>query len=992
MTDPDTQAGIRIAGPGPVLPVPTATYRLQFHAAFTFDDATAIVAYLDALGISHCYASSYLAAVPGSTHGYDVADPTRLNPEIGTDETYRRWVSALRAHGMGHIIDLVPNHMGIAKSANPWWQEVLENGPSSLYARVFDIDWHPLKVELENKVLLPILGDSYGVVLERQEVVLRYQAGVFSLHYFETTLPVAPGSYARILETDVDALVEALGAESSEAAEYLSILTAIRRLPSRADLRPASRIERAREKEVIKRRLATLTRDCAAVRAHVERAVELFNGTKGDKRSFDRLDELLSGQAYRLAHWRVAAEEINYRRFFDINELAAIRTEDPEVFRHVHALVFELLKYELVDGFRIDHVDGLYDPGDYLARLQDRAHEARPDLFGPGRPLFVVVEKILALDEELPDWRTHGTSGYDFLIQLNGLFVDGRNEKAFNAVWENFTRLKTAFREIAYRSKQLVLRLSMASELNVLAHQLNRFSERSRYYRDFTLNSLTQAMREIIACFPVYRTYVNEREQVRRRDRQYIEFAVAEAKRRNPGRPRAVFDFVRDLLLKQADYIPEEEREEHLRFVGKFQQVTSPVTAKGIEDTALYNYNRLVSLNEVGGEPDHFGIAPDALHDWLRSRAAKWPHALSATSTHDTKRSEDVRARLNALSELPGAWKQAAGRWARANRRGRTTIDDQSYPSRNEEYLLYQTLVGSWPLDPMDAEGERIYRERIVSYMQKAMREAKIVTSWLNPSERHEQAMKEFIEAILDVGNTAFRDDFIEFQARIARYGIYNSLAQVAVKVGAPGVPDFYQGTELWDFSLVDPDNRRPVDYARRAALLEELTPAVRREGGLRPLFERLAASPTQDRLKLAVTHGLLDFRRAHADIFQHGDYEPLAFEGVRREHAFGFARRHGGHRVLVIVPRLIAGLIPDANVPPLGEKVWGDTIVRLPERAASIREVAEAADSDGGGSPDSRASFRNALTGERTTADAHALRLADIFAVAPVAMLHSSS
>ena len=976
--------------------IPTATYRLQFHAGFTFDDATAIVEYLNGLGISHCYASSYLAAVPGSTHGYDVADPTRLNPEIGSDESFRQWVAALRAHGMGHIIDLVPNHMGIAKSANPWWQEVLENGPSSLYARVFDVDWHPLKVELENKVLLPILGDSYGAVLERQEIMLRYDGGVFSLHYYETTLPVAPGSYARILETDVDALVNALGEESIEAAEYLSILTAIRRLPSRGDLKPASRIERAREKEVIKRRLATLTRDCAPVREHVDRTVTLFNGTRGHKHSFDRLDDLLGAQAYRLAHWRVAAEEINYRRFFDINELAAIRMEDPEVFRHVHALAFELLKYELVDGFRIDHVDGLYDPGDYLARLQDRAREARPDLFGPDQPLFVVVEKILAVDEELPDWRMHGTSGYDFLIQLNGLFVDRRNEKAFNAVWENFSRLKTPFREIAYRSKQLILRLSMASELNVLAHQLNRFSERSRYYRDFTLNSLTQAIREIIACFPVYRTYVNEREDVRRRDREYIAYAVAEAKRRNPGRPRAVFDFVRDLLLKQADYIPEGEREEHLRFVGKFQQVTSPVTAKGIEDTALYNYNRLVSLNEVGGEPDHFGITPEELHEWLGSRAARWPHALSATSTHDTKRSEDVRARLNALSELPGAWKQAIARWARANRRGRTTIDGQSYPTRNEEYLLYQTLVGSWPLEPMDADQARVYCERIVNYMQKATREAKVVTSWLNPSERHEQAMKEFIQAILDPENSPFLEDFVEFQKRIACYGIYNSLAQVAIKIGAPGVPDFYQGTELWDFSLVDPDNRRPVDYRRRATLLGELKAAAAEDGGTLRLFQRFAASPTDDRFKLAVTHRLLDFRRANAEIFRHGDYEPLAFEGSRRDHAFGFVRRHANREIVVVVPRLIGGLVPEANIPPIGEKVWGDTVARLARRLGTAAapsntgpdRLAEAADS--GSASDDGASYWNALTGERAVVHDGGLRLADAFAHAPVAMLYS--
>ena len=669
--------------------IPTATYRLQFHKGFTFDDATAVVEYLHALGISHGYASSYLMAVPGSQHGYDVVDPTRLNPEIGNAESYRRWVDALRARGMGHIIDLVPNHMGIAKSANPWWQDVLENGPSSRHAHVFDIDWHPLKPELENKVLLPILGDSYGAVLEGQEIELRHEGGTFSLHYYETSLPVAPGSYYRILETDVERLIESLGEESAEAAEYLSILTAIRRLPGRAEVSKAGRTERAREKEVIKRRLAVLTRECPAVREHIERVVKSFNGTKGEPPSFDRLDDLLGAQAYRLAYWRVAAEEINYRRFFDINELAAIRMEDPAVFDQVHAFPFDLVKDGLLDGFRIDHVDGLYDPGDYLERLQIRARDTRPDVFTSDRRLFVVAEKILGHDEALPEWPIEGTTGYDFLVQLNGLFIDARNEKPFNAVYENFARLRIPFREIAYRSKQLILRLSMASELNVLAHQLNRFSERSRHYRDFTLNSLTLAMREIIACFPVYRTYVNGREaEVRAQDRRYIEYAVSEAKRRNPGRPRAVFEFVRDLLLKQADYIRATERNEHLTFVGKFQQVTSPVTAKGIEDTALYNYNRLVSLNEVGGEPDHFGVSPQALHGWMSARAKRWRHALSATSTHDTKRSEDVRARINVLSELPGAWKQAIARWARANRRARSVIDGQSYPSRNEEYLL----------------------------------------------------------------------------------------------------------------------------------------------------------------------------------------------------------------------------------------------------------------------------------------------------------------
>jgi len=952
---------------------PFATYRLQFGASFTFENATAIVDYLDALGISHCYASSYLSAVPGSTHGYDVADPTRLNPEIGDDRSYARWVETLRAHGMGHIIDLVPNHMGISTSANPWWQDVLENGPSSRYAAIFDIDWHPLKQELENKVLLPILGDSYGAVLERQEIRLEYQDGAFRARYFDQVFPIAPGTYDRVLSEGAGALMDEVGAATEEGVEFLSIMTAIRHLPGQLVHDPQLLSERDREKEVIKRRLAALTARSTRVLAHIERAVTSFNGTKGDPRSFDRLDALISTQPYRLAYWRVAAEEINYRRFFDINELAAIRMEDPSVFDRVHAFVFDLLARGTVDGFRIDHVDGLYDPGDYLERVQARARAVRPDLYSAKRPLYLIVEKILGVDEDLPQWPVAGTTGYDFLALLNGVFVDQRNASALNSVYERFTRVRSPYREIVYRGKQLVLRVSMASELNVLAHGLNRFSERNRHYRDFTLNSLAHAIREIIACFPVYRTYVNDREPVSARDRTYIEHAVREAKRRNPDRPPLVFDFVRGLLLKKADYIPEDERPEYLQFVGKFQQVTSPVTAKGIEDTALYIYNRLVSLNEVGSDPDRFGVAPGTLHAWLKARAARGPQGLSATSTHDTKRGEDVRARLNVLSELPGAWKQATARWARANRRGRSIVEGQSYPSRNEEYLLYQTLLGTWPLQAMTPDEEREYRRRIVAYMHKAMREAKVFTSWLNPSEQHEQAMTRFVEATLATDNAAFRTDFLELQQRVARYGIYNSLAQLAIKAGAPGVPDFYQGTECWNFSLVDPDNRRPVDYEQRRSLLAGLCAAG--EGGRAALAAQLMRTPDDDQLKMYATMTLLRFRRANPEVFQWGAYEALATEGTRRDHLFGFARVHGPRRVLVVVPRLVATLLPDADVPPLGERVWGDT-----------RVMASAGPTV----------YRNILTDRcipaRVDGDRAVLQAADVFELFPIAFLEATS
>jgi len=950
--------------------VPAATYRLQFNKTFTFDDASEIVEYLDRLGISHCYASSYFKAVPGSTHGYDVADPTQLNPEIGDRASYNRWIETLRDHGMGHIVDLVPNHMGIAKSANPWWQDVLENGPSSQYASFFDIDWHPLKPELENKVLLPILGDSYGAVLERQQITVEYLAGAFRARYFDTVLPIAPGTYDRILGIDVEQLLVEIEGSDAEM-EFLSILTAVRNLPGRGAQTPELRTERTREKEVIKRRLARLTAEAPAVLAHIERAVTTLNGKPRNPRSFDRLDALLSAQPYRLAYWRVAAEEINYRRFFDINELAAVRMEDPDVFEHTHAFAFELLREGCIDGMRIDHVDGLYDPGDYLERLQLRAQHVRPDLFSDDRRLYLVVEKILGSDEWLPSWPVEGTTGYEFLVRVNGLFVNPANERAVNEAFERFTRLRAPFREFAYRSKQLILRMSMASELQVLAHDLTRFSERNRHFRDFTLNLLLHAMREIIASFPVYRTYVNARESdVTAHDRRYIDHAVNEAKRRNPQYPAVVFEFVRGLLLKKADYIPEDERGEHMKFVGKFQQVTSPVTAKGIEDTALYLYNRLVSLNEVGGEPDKFGVAPDALHAWLADRAAKWPHALSASSTHDTKRSEDVRARINVLSELAGEWRPATQRWARMNRKARSLINGESYPSRNEEYLLYQTLVGTWPLGAMTPDQDRQYHERIHDYMLKTMREAKVFTSWLNPSEPHENAMARFVATVLSPANVAFRADFGEFARRVTRLGIYNSLAQLAIKIGAPGVPDFYQGTELWNFSLVDPDNRRPVDYGERRELLDRVEVAL---GDRASLASELLQHPEDDRMKLFATTTMLRARRAADDVFRCGRYEPLAVEGAARQHLFAFGRVLGPRQVLVCVPRLIATLTPDGN-PPIAD-VWGDTRISVPEEAPRCyRQV-----------------FTGACAAVSEQDGRKWIRAADVFAQFPIAFLEAA-
>ncbi len=948
--------------------VPVATYRLQFNRAFTFRDATDVVPYLEALGISDIYASSYLAARAGSMHGYDIADHNRLNPEIGTVEEYECFSTALQARGMGQILDVVPNHMGIAAGCNPWWNDVLENGPGSPYAGFFDIDWDPVKRELASKVLLPILGDQYGRVLENQELTLEYADGGFSLRYYDTRLPIAPRSTTLILRHRLEALTGLLGESHPHLQEYQSIITALTNLPGRTETDPERIRERLREKQVIRRRLARLTEECEAVRASLKETVRVFNGKRGESRSFDLLDRLLADQAYRLSYWRVAAEEINYRRFFDINDLAAIRMEDPNVFREAHRLILTLVEEGKVTGLRMDHPDGLFDPPRYFQALQrerfaqvvrarllpgaaqfrpnretevglateefERHCEADPTRSGC-RPLYLLAEKILARGERLPGtWAIHGTTGYEFLNLVGGLLVDGANEKAMTTTYTAFTGQRTPYADLVYESKQLIMRVSMSSELNVLGHALDRLSERNRYSRDFTLNSLTHALREVIACFPVYRTYIDGRSaEVSLQDRACVEVAVAFAKRRNPTTSVSVFDFVKDtLLLRYPENADEAYRENQRAFVGKFQQVTAPVTAKGIEDTAFYRFNRLVSLNEVGGEPDHFGLPVEEFHKQCQARQEKWSASLSATSTHDTKRSEDVRARISVLSEMPREWRAAVGRWHRWNRRHATEVDGRPAPDRNDEYLLYQTLIGAWPLAPMEGDALAAFTSRMQQYLLKAAKEAKVNTSWINPNEGYDEALRSFAARILEPGSAnRFLADFTAFQGFIARLGMVNSLAQTLIKITAPGVPDFYQGTEVWDFNLVDPDNRRPVDFALRAALLAGLQERIS-AGEVANLARELVDHWPDNRIKLYTIHRALTCRRRIADVFQAGAYVPLRAEGACKDHLCAFARQAEGRTVLTVVPRLTAGLTDNGARLPLGRDLWGDTWLALPE------------------------------------------------------------
>ena len=903
--------------------IPSCTYRLQFNRQFTFLQARELVPYLHGLGVSDAYSSPYFQARAESLHGYEISDHNKLNAAIGSREEYDGWIAELHGHGMGQLLDFVPNHMGIAEPLNQWWMDVLENGPSSMYAPYFDIDWHPLKSDLRGKVLLPILSDQYGRVLERGELQVHFEEGAFYLSYYDRRLPIAPGTYRHILEIARQNLAKYK--QEDFYAEFQSILTALEYLPKRTETNPQRVAERVREKEIVKRRLERRCEEAPQVQQAIEKAMRQINGTPGAARSFDALDELLNAQSYRLAFWRVAAEEINYRRFFDINDLAAIRMELPEVFEATHQLVLDLVRAGAVTGLRIDHPDGLYLPQEYFEKLQRRCAEALGiALPQDGRAIYMVLEKILTGSETLPkDWPVHGTTGYDFASQVTQLLVDSSAETAVTKTFHRFLGHSLQFGHLVYAKKLLVMRLALANDVDVLGNMVDRLSEQNRWYRDFTLEALARAVRETIACFPVYRTYLAPGRPVRDEDRQVVERAVAAAKRRNPVIEESVFNFVRDILLfRFPENLDEEARAAHTDFVLKFQQATGPIMAKGVEDTAFYIYNRLAALNEVGGEPQQFGLSVDGFHQRNLDRQRDWPATLLATSTHDTKRSEDVRARMIAISEMPELWRRSLPRWRVANRRWKRSVNDAEAPDANEEYLLYQTLVGTWPMQPSGEPEETStpeYVERLQTYMAKALNEAKINTSWIQPNEEWLAAMRDFIAKILETSLKAkFFPSFLPVAKEIARLGAINSLAQTLLKLTSPGVPDIYQGNEIWDFSLVDPDNRRPVDYKRRREMLAQLAQTKPRE---------LVDLWPDGRIKMFLTQRALQFRREHVDLFRRGGYLPLRASGTFAECCISFARELNGQWVVVIAPRLSSRI----GFPPVGEK-WKDTLVDLPE------------------------------------------------------------
>ncbi|MFY0565054.1 malto-oligosyltrehalose synthase [Archangium lansingense] len=987
---------------------PLSTYRLQLHKGFPFTAAREVVPYLARLGVTDVYCSPYLKASPGSTHGYDCVDHKQLNSEVGSPEAHAAFCSMVREHGLGQVLDVVPNHMGI-DSFNPLWFDVLENGPSSLYARFFDIDWSPVKDELEAKVLLPVLGDQYGMVLERGELKLGFREGAFFIHYYDRLLPLAPRQYGKVLRHGLEELEGRLQAEHPHLIELHSILTAIGHLPPRTETERARVIERNREKEVVKRRLAALASSSPEVARHIEANVEAFNGTPGNTRSFDALDDLLASCSYRLAHWRVAGEEINYRRFFDINGLAAIRVEDPDVFTEAHQRIFDWLRQGCITGLRIDHPDGLYDPTAYFLNLQEQyfveraralfdaehAHRAEhwPEVEqrlrerwqgeagahsdSPLRKaLYVVVEKIQGGRERIPeDWAVHGTTGYRFANAVGGVFVRPDAEVPLTEAYHHFIGEAPHFEELVYEKKRLILRDFMSSELNMLAHRLNRISEMNRRTRDFTLNSLRRALSEFIALFPVYRTYVDDwRPELDERDVRYIQDTLRHAKARNATVNATIFDFLGDVLLRRyPEHLGPHERAEMLAFAMKVQQVTGPVMAKGLEDTVFYVYHRLGSLNEVGGEPEHFGTSTDVFHARNQERAVHWPASMLTTSTHDTKRSEDVRARINVLSELPGEWRARVEHWSRLTRAHRTELPGGPAPSLNDEYLFYQTVVGAWPMGPsLSSEGLMELRGRIRDYLLKAIKEAKVRTSWTNPDSAYEEGVSRFVEACLDEGRSRpFLEELQAFKRRIERAGQHNALGQLLLKLGSPGVVDTYQGCELWDLSLVDPDNRRPVDYGLRTRLLEALDREA--EADRLGLCSRLVRDMDDGRIKLFVLAEALRLRRRQTALFRHGGYRTLNLVGPRADAVVAFAREHGLSSVLCAAPRYTLSALesPGGLV-----GAYEETSLALPESYASM-------------------TFRDVFTGQEVRPGRHAgsavLPLAPLLAGFPLVLLERS-
>ncbi|HEU5340671.1 malto-oligosyltrehalose synthase [Edaphobacter sp.] len=857
-----------------MLRTPCSTYRLQLHREFTFDDAAEVAGYLAELGVSHVYCSPYLQAAPGSMHGYDVVDHHHVNRELGGESAHQRFCARLGEAGLGQVLDVVPNHMSLGRENSYWW-DVLENGTASRYASFFDIDWQPEEERLRDRVLAPVLSDQYGRVLQAGGIKVARHGNAFQVEASGQTFPVAPAWSLPMI------LSRAAEYAKSDELNFLSASFARLPAPEYGDRRTI--LARHRDKTVLFRLLARLCEEEPRVVAAIDRSVAELNDNE------DALDAFLNQQHYRLAYWKTSGQQLGYRRFFDVNSLVGLRIEREYVFEETHALVLEWLRSGVLDGVRVDHPDGLRDPLAYLKRLREQAPDA-----------WVVVEKILEPGEFLRDnWPVQGTTGYEFMNAVGGVLVSPEGMAELNTIYGQFTGQSTEFHAIAHEKKLAVTQEALGSDVNRLTSLLVEICESNRDRRDYTRAEMRRAIREMAACFPVYRTYVMpERDEITDEDRENIAHATECAKQRRQDIDGGLFDFIRDVLTLEVRGKKESE------FLLRFQQFTGPVMAKGIEDTAFYCYNRLTAMNEVGNDPGHNGLSIEEFHTYCRKMQATHPLTMTALATHDTKRSDDVRARLAALSEMPARFGAAVQRWSRMNSMFRTEGPGGApMPDRNTEYLYYQTLIGAWPL-PLD---------RAQAYMLKAVREAKQQTSWVANNAEFEHALSVFVEATL--AHAPFLHELQQFVERVKGAGRVNSLAQTLIKHTAPGVPDLYQGTELWDMSLVDPDNRRPVDYALRRRLLDELR-AMSGEG----TAARIMARADEGLPKMWIIYQALRLRREKKQWFSaDAEYTPLAVEGAKREHVIAYLR---GDSVATIVPRLTIKLLG----------TWRDTAVVLPQ------------------------------------------------------------
>ena len=892
--------------------IPATTYRLQFTPSFGFSAARGILDYLAELGVTDIYASPIFHARSGSEHGYDVVDPTRLNPELGSEAEFIAVIEATRRYGLGWLQDIVPNHMAY-DGENRMLMDVLENGEASPFADFFDVDWNHPYENMKAKILAPFLGGFYGECLEKGEITLHYDQSGLSIRYFAMKFPLSMESYAEVLTQDLGGLRKSLGAGDFDFIKFLGVLYALKNIAPKEETG-----ERADQIVFVKHMLWELYSTNGEIRRFVDGNVARFNGTPGDPESFNPLDRLLAQQWYRLAFWKVAAEELDYRRFFNINELISLRVEEEKVFRHTQALAIKLVREGTFTGLRVDHVDGLYDPLGYLRRLRREAGD-----------IYLTVEKILGFDEELPaQWPIEGTTGYEFLNFVCGLFCARRQRRRFNQIYSRFAEFDDSCAVVMSEKKRLIIGKYMAGDIESLANLLKGVSSRDRHAADITLYGLKRALVEVLTFFPVYRSYVNA-DAFSDQDRRQLAAAIAAAKEANAGLLLELNFIQRFLLLDFGAHLSAEEKGRWTHFVMRFQQLTGPLMAKGFEDTTLYVYNRLLSLNDVGGHPDRFGVTVEEFHEFIQRRQARWPRAMNTTATHDTKRGEDARARINVLSELPDEWEECLKTWSKINRAKKTRIKGVEAPDRNDEYFLYQTLIGAYPVEEVEP---RDFLARLCAYLVKAVREAKVHTEWLKPDLAYEQAFTHFATALLDpAASNRFLSEFVPFAQKIAECGMVNSLGQTLLKLAAPGVADLYQGSELWDLSFVDPDNRRPVDFAARRRLLRELKAGESKDQAA--LLRELLAEWRDGRIKLYLLHKLLCFRRDHQELLGAGDYLPLRASGEMADHVCAFARRKDQSWAVAIVPRLIGKTVYGVGA-PLGARIWHGTVLNLPVSA----------------------------------------------------------